>query len=235
MTSSWESQVKAQIKRRYAVQAEAVSKTPGNGAEKAIEAGYPLDLIESLPPALTASYSGCGYLFKGLNFKGDETLIDLGAGAGLDSYIAAQHIPNGQVISVDMTYEMLATMTAQQSSIKLLCADIEYLPLQDASADMVIANASINLAISKEKVARETFRVLKEGGLLVARDLIKTEELPAEVLTDPLSYNTSLGGTLEEAALIAEIEKAGFKEVRISDHRPFSYVHSVKIEAVKLS
>ena len=87
MTSSWESQVKAQIKRRYAVQAEAISKAPGNGAEKAIEAGYPSDLIKSLRPALTASYSGCGYLFEGLSFKGDETVIDLGAGAGLDEYL----------------------------------------------------------------------------------------------------------------------------------------------------
>ncbi|MBT3990381.1 MAG: methyltransferase domain-containing protein [Rhodospirillaceae bacterium] len=229
MTSSWETQVKAQIRRRYAVQAEAA----GNGAEKAIEAGYPAELIAGLTPALTASYSGCGYLFDGLNFEGDETVVDLGAGAGLDSFIAAKQLSNGRVVSVDMTYEMLQKVNSQQLSINLLCADIEYLPVLSGCADVVIANASFNLAISKTAAFSEAYRVLKEGGKLVARDLIKTEELPAEVLTDPLSFNTSLGGALEEEALSAEIEKAGFKDVSISDHRPFSYVTSVKIEARK--
>jgi len=230
MTSDWETQVKAQIKRRYAAQAKGPSS---DGATKAIAAGYPRDLIETLPPALVASYSGCGYMFEGYKIDGDETVIDLGAGAGLDSFIAAQHLDTGQIISVDMTFEMLANTAP--AKIKSLCADIEYLPLENACADLVIANASLNLAISKERAFSEAFRILKPGGRLIARDLIKTEELPAEVLTDPLSFNTSLGGALEETVLIVEIEKAGFADISISDHRPFSYAHSVKIGAIKPS
>jgi hypothetical protein len=65
----------------------------------------------------------------------------------------------------------------------------------------------------------------------VARDLIKEGELPPEILTDPLSYNTSLGGALEEHELAAEMAKAGFKNITVSDHWEFSYVQSVKIEA----
>jgi ubiquinone/menaquinone biosynthesis C-methylase UbiE len=233
MTSKWESQVKAQIKRRYA------SQTPKNdGGEKAIAHGYPIDVINDLPPVLVAGYSGCGYLFKGLEFAGTETVIDLGAGAGLDSFIAARQLTSGHVISIDMTFEMLEKINYQQLLINILpvCADIEYLPLNDACADVVIANASFNLAISKSKAFGEAFRILKSGGgRLIARDLIKTEELPAEVLTDPLSFNTSLGGALEEEALISKIEKAGFEDVTLSDHRPFSYVTSVRIEAVKYS
>ncbi len=230
MTEDWETQVKAQIQRRYA-------NAPASeaGGTKAIEHGYPTAVISALPSELAASYSGCGYLFEGLDVRGDETIVDLGCGAGVDSFIAAQQLTSGHVIAVDMTIEMLEKVNSQQLSINLLCADIEYLPLKDLCADVVIANASFNLALSKEKAFREAFRVLRSGGKLAARDLIRTEDLPAEVLTDPLSYNTSLGGALEEEALIAEIEKAGFKDVTISDHRPFSYVHSVKIEATKHS
>ena len=101
MTETWEQQVKAQIRRRYA------NQIGENGAAKAIEHGYPSDLIKSLPPALIEGYSGCGYLFEGLEFSGDETVVDLGSGAGVDSYIASTRLPRGTVISVDMTFEML--------------------------------------------------------------------------------------------------------------------------------
>ena len=101
MTETWEQQVKAQIRRRYA------NQIGENGAAKAIEHGYPSDLIESLPPARIEGYSGCGYLFEGLEFSGDETVVDLGSGAGVDSYIASTRLPRGTVISVDMTFEML--------------------------------------------------------------------------------------------------------------------------------
>jgi SAM-dependent methyltransferase len=228
MLSDWEKQIKRQIKRRYASQAE---RHRSNGDAEAIEDGYPAELIANLPNGLTANYSGCGYLFSNLKFNGTETVINLGAGAGLDSFIVAKQVSNGLVISIDMTFEMLTS--TRQKNIHNLCADIEYLPVDDACADIVIANASFNLTVSKESAFKEAFRSLKNGGRLVARDLIKIEELPAEVLTDPLSYNTSLGGALKEDALIAELEKAGFVDVVISDHRPFSYVHSIMLEATK--
>ena len=253
MTSDWEQQIKAQIRQRYA----GLSGSAEDGATKAIEHGYPADLISEIPGDLIAGYSGCGYLFEDLDFKGNETVVDLGAGAGLDSYIAASQLTDGMVISVDMTIEML--VNSRQSLINLLqknemgtgivvkkvaksasisrqslinlCADIEALPLKNACADLVMANASFNLTISKEKAFAEAYRILKPGGRLVARDLVKDGELPAEVLSDPLSYNTSLGGALAEDALITEISKAGFKDVTLSDHREFSYVQSVKIIA----
>tara|TARA_B100000315_G_scaffold245251_1_gene270921 strand:+ start:3990 stop:4679 length:690 start_codon:yes stop_codon:yes gene_type:complete len=228
MTSEWEQQIKAQIKRRYA----GLESSAEDGAAKAVAHGYPAELISELPPALAAGYSGCGYLFEGLDFKGDETVVDLGSGAGLDSYIATLQLTNGTVISIDMTIEMLEKVNLRLS-INYLCADIEALPLKDSCADLVIANASFNLAISKTKAFAEAYRVLKSGGRLVARDLVKEGELPAEVLTDPLSFNTSLGGALEEDALIAEIAKAGFEDITLSDHKEFSYVQSVKIQAIR--
>ena len=110
---------------------------------------------------------------------------------------------------------------------------MEYLPVSDASIDVIIANASLNLSINKEKALSEAFRVLKDNGRLIIRDIIKVADLPQEVLTDPLSFNTSLGGALDELSLKSKIRKAGFLDIIISDYQPFSYVESVKIEATK--
>jgi ubiquinone/menaquinone biosynthesis C-methylase UbiE len=118
-------------------------------------------------------------------------------------------------------------------NIKRICADIEYLPISKSQIDLIIANASFNLSINKEKAFSEAFRVLKANGRLVMRDIIKVTDLPQEILTDPLSYNTSLGGALYEDSLRSQIENAGFLDVIISDYKAFSYVVSVKIEARK--
>jgi len=178
-----------------------------------------------------ANYSGCGYLFAGINFGGDEIVIDLGCGSGLDSYVASTHLNAGKVISIDMTFETLLKIKVQ--NILPLCADIEYLPISDFSADIVIANASFNLTISKKRAFREAFRILKNNGRLVIRDLIKTNDLPSEVIADPLSYNTSLGGVLDEQALISIINEAGFTKISCTDYQKFSYVQSIRIEATK--
>ncbi len=229
MVSDWEVQIKAQIRLRYAQQAENESWKTKNPNET----GYPIDLIENLPPDLVAQYSGCGYLFKDINFDGSEMVLDLGSGAGLDSYIASTLLNTGEVFSLDMTFEMLSNHNIH--NIKSICADMEYLPISDASIDVIIANASFNLSINKEKALSEAFRVLKDNGRLIMRDIIKVTDLPLEVLTDPLSFNTSLGGALDELSLESKIGKAGFIDIVISDYQPFSYVKSVKIEAKKIS
>lgn len=228
--SSWEQQVKEQIRRRY-----AALNFPPDGANRAVKAGYPAELIAQAPDWLTASYAGCGYLFDDIALQGDEVVVDLGCGAGLDSYFASRMLADeGRVIAIDMTMEMLALVEdLPTSNIYPLAGDIEYLPVADGIADLVIANASFNLTLDKNKAFGEAYRVLKKGGRLEACDLVKDGDLPPEILTDPLSYNTSLGGALEEEKLIAEIKKVGFADAKISGHRPFSYVHSVKIEARK--
>jgi arsenite methyltransferase len=227
MISDWEMQIKSQIKRRYAQQAA----TQSYDTNKLKNSGYPSDLIKKIPLNFAAQYSGCGYLFKDINFDGSETVLDLGSGSGVDSYIASIFLDTGKVFSIDMTFEMLSNYNIH--NIKPICADIEYLPTRDSRIDMIIANASFNLSINKEKAFGEAFRVLKENGRLIMRDIIIVADLPQEVLTDPLSFNTSLGGALDEKNLRSEMESVGFVDITISDHKPFSYVASVKIEAKK--
>jgi arsenite methyltransferase len=227
MISDWEIQIKAQIRRRYAQQA---ANQPEN-TNKLNKSRYPKDLIKNLPLALAKQYSGCGYLFKDIGFDGSETVLDLGSGAGIDSYIASTFINTGKIFSIDMTFEMLSHHNIQ--NIKPICADLEYLPIVSSCIDLIISNASFSLSISKEKAFSEAFRVLKGNGRLVIRDIIKVTDLPQEILADPLSFNTSLGGALDEDNLRSQIEDVGFVDIIISDHQPFSYVTSVKIEAKK--
>jgi arsenite methyltransferase len=227
MISDWEIHIKAQIKRRFAQQ----SANQSSNINKLMMSGYPSNLIKNLPLSLAKQYSGCGYMFNNISLDGNETVLDLGSGAGIDSYIASTFLNTGNVLSVDMTFEMLSNHNI--NNIKQICADIEYLPIINSQIDLIIANASFNLSISKEKAFNEAFRVLKENGRLVMRDIIKVADLPQEILSDPLSYNTSLGGALDEDSLRSKIKNAGFLDIIISDYQAFSYVVSVKVEARK--
>jgi len=193
--------------------------------------GYPQEILENLPSTLLQQYSGCGYLFRDIEFNNNELILDLGSGAGLDSYLATKYFNAGRVLSLDLTFEMLENHHVY--NIKAICGDMEYLPINDLQLDVIIANASLNLATNKEKALGEAFRVLKHNGRIIMRDVVNVGELPQEVLIDPLSFNTSLGGALNEQALRSKIESVGFVDIDISDHQSFSYLESVKIEATK--
>ena len=229
MVSDWENQIKAQIKRRYSRQI----KNKGLGYKNPKELGYPVNLIDNLPPILETQYSGCGYLFDNIYFDGTEMVLDLGSGIGLDSYIASTFISTGKVFSLDMTYEVLSDHNTHK--INPICADMEYLPIENCCVNIILANASFNLSLNKERAFNEAYRVLKNSGRLIMRDIIKVEELPQEILIDPLSFNTSLGGAIDELSLKSKLGKAGFVDIIVSDRQAFSYVESVKIEAIKPS
>ncbi len=228
---SWEAQIKDQIQRRYG----QVAKTgfDGRGASvRARTAGYPASFLDGLPGPVLDSYCGCGNPLAGEDLSGVRVVVDLGCGAGLDTRLAAGLLPpESMVVGLDLTPGMLAL--ADDDCVRAVAGDMEDLPLADGVADLVLANASLNLAVDKPAALGEAFRVLRPGGRLIARDLIRQGELPLEVKEDPLAWNTSLGGVLEEGDLRVVVEAAGFAKVRISGHRSFPPVVSIKLEAVK--
>jgi arsenite methyltransferase len=234
----WAGEIKSRIRRRYATLA-AQQDSPPEGARRMADAGYPGALVERLPPALVARYSGCGFPALGSDLRDVRLAVDIGCGAGADAWWIAGELQAGAVvIATDITGEMLAPLRQACSGeratgrrIAPLLADFEQLPLAAGVADLVIGNAACNLAIDKHAAFREAFRVLKPGGRLVMRDLVRERELPAEVLEDPLADVTSLGGAVPEAMLRAILSDAGFVSVQIEGHRPFSYLVSVRIEA----
>jgi SAM-dependent methyltransferase len=182
-----------------------------------------------------------------------ERVLDLGSGAGFDAFLAAQQVgPTGHVIGVDMTPEMIDRAKANAEKTRLVHVDfrlgeIEHLPVDDASVDVIMSNCVINLAPDKPTVYREAFRVLAPGGRLAISDVVATGDIPAEIAADPAAYSGCVAGAASVAALERMIVGAGFAEVRIAvqlrsrilieEWRPESgaeqFVASALIEAVK--
>ena len=236
---AWEQQVKSYVRRRYAHLAEAHA-FPEGGAGRAREAGYPARFIDGLPGRVSSSYCGCGYLLDGVDLKGVRTAVELGCGAGLDACLMSDRLDAGaRLFALDLAPQMLYRAREAFGGLQryvrphLLAGDMENIPLAEGFADIVLANASFNLAVSKSKALAEAHRILKPGGRLVARELIREGELPIEIAQDPQAWNASLGGVCEEAEWESLLAGAGFREVEISGHAPFRPVISVRIHARK--
>jgi SAM-dependent methyltransferase len=151
-----------------------------------------------------------------------ERVLDLGSGAGFDAFLAAQQVgPTGHVIGVDMTPEMIERAKANAANTALAHVDfrlgeIEHLPVEDASVDVIMSNCVINLAPDKPAVFSEAFRVLAPGGRLAISDVVAIGDIPAAIAADPAAY----AGCVAGAAPIAELERmiaaAGFEDIRIA-------------------
>ncbi len=165
---------------------------------------------------------GCGNPVAMSNLDAGETVLDLGSGGGFDCFVAAREVgPEGQVIGVDMTPEMVETAreNARESefdTVEFRLGEIEHLPVADETAETIISNCVINLSPEKPQVLREAFRALRPGGTLAISDLVATDPLPEAVRENPDAINACVGG----AATIDEMERwlagAGFVDVEIT-------------------
>lgn len=196
---------------------------------------------------------GCGNPKAIAALQPGEVVVDLGAGGGFDCFLASQQIgETGRAIGIDMTPDMLSkarhnASKGQFSNVEFRLGEIEYLPIADNTADVIISNCVINLSPDKAQVFREAYRILKPGGRIAVSDVVATVELPEEMRNDPLL----IAGCMGNAALIddlqADIEAAGFSDVSIQpkdSSREFikdwapglgveDYVVSASIEAKK--
>ncbi len=214
--------------------------------------GYTQSELESIPSGADMGL-GCGNPKAIAALQQGEVVVDLGSGGGFDCFLAAAEVGgSGRVIGVDMTPDMIskARRNADKggyANVEFRLGEIEFLPIADASADVIISNCVINLSPDKSQVFRDAFRILKPGGRLAISDVVATVELPQEMRNDA----DLVAGCMGNASLIDDLEDmmrdAGFSDIQIQpkdesrdfirDWAPGSgveeYVVSATIEAVK--
>jgi len=177
---------------------------------------------------------GCGNPIALASLKKGEVVLDLGSGAGFDCFLAADKVgPEGKVIGVDMTPEMLekARENAKKdnyTNIEFRLGEIENLPVADGSVDIIISNCVINLSPDKSSVFSEAFRVLKPGGRIMVSDIVLTKELPDNIKDNVSAYIGCISGAIIKEDYLSAIEKAGFTDVKVLDEVsfPINYIVS---------
>jgi SAM-dependent methyltransferase len=160
------------------------------GRPLAARLGYEPDAVDELPDRAVESFAGVGNPFSLRRLAPGERVIDVGSGAGFDSFIAAGQVgANGRLVGVDMTPEMLRKSRATADAlgaghIEFREGLAEQLPVEDGWADAVISNGVINLCADKKAVFEEIRRVLKPGGWLQFADIANGRPVPPEALRD---------------------------------------------------
>lgn len=243
--------VKEFVKKRYGElatnEASCCASTccGSSAADMALRIGYSEADLRRVPAASSMGL-GCGNPVAIAELKEDETVVDLGSGGGIDVFLAAHKVgATGKVIGVDMTEEMITkarSIAARHGyeNVEFRLGEIEDLPIEDDTADVVISNCVISLSPDKEQVFREAYRVLKPGGRLFISDLVTEGDLPAEVKQNLGAWACCIAGALEKGQYLKTIQRAGFKAVRINAESPYDIdvspdlrgqITSVQIEA----
>lgn len=170
---------------------------------------------------------GCGNPTALASIKENETVLDLGSGAGFDCFLASNLVgPNGKVIGVDMTAEMVQrardnALKGGYKNVEFRLGEIEALPVEDNTIDIIISNCVINLVPNKEKAFSEAFRVLKAGGRLMVSDIVLLKKLPDFVKESIEAYVGCVAGASMKDRYLDAIKSAGFENVAVIEESIF--------------
>jgi arsenite methyltransferase len=189
--------------------------------------GYTDEEMQAVPSGANLGL-GCGNPTALASIKEGETVLDLGSGAGFDCFLASNKVgPNGKVIGVDMTEEMLACARANAlkggyKNVEFRQGEIENLPVEDNTIDVIISNCVINLVPDKRRAFKEAFRVLKPGGRLMVSDIVLLKKLPEFVKESVEAYVGCISGATMKDEYLDAIKSAGFMDVSVVDESIFS-------------
>ncbi|MBI5098441.1 MAG: arsenite methyltransferase [Nitrospirae bacterium] len=189
--------------------------------EYAKSIGYSEEELKVIPDDANLALS-CGNPTALARLKKGETVLDLGAGAGFDCFLAASKVGSkGKVIGVDMTPEMIekARENAKRNVVKNVefrLGEIENLPAADNSVDVVISNCVINLSADKKRVFQEIYRVLKPGGRISISDIALLKKLPKKIRENMLAYVGCISGAILVDEYKKIVEASGLKNVKIA-------------------
>jgi arsenite methyltransferase len=194
----------------------------GTGSEEAVtlDIGYSKKQLSVVPEGANLGL-GCGAPIDHLKLQAGETVVDLGSGAGIDVFLAADSVgPTGKVIGIDMTPEMLARAKRNAEKAGVTNAEfregrLENIPVESGTVDAVTSNCVINLVPDKAAVFKEVARILKTGGRLVISDIVLDKPLPLEIEKDVYAYVGCISGAALRTDYFAMIEAAGLGEVEV--------------------
>jgi len=227
--------IKQVVKERYS-QAALRVKSGGNsccGASSGVGRGcdpitsnlYDAAQAEQVPEEAMLASLGCGNPTALAQLNPGEVVLDLGSGGGIDVLLSAKRVgPNGKAYGLDMTDEMLALANenkrkAGAENVEFLRGEIEHIPLQDNSVDVIISNCVINLSANKGQVLREAFRVLKLGGRFAVSDVVTRGEISPAIRESVLLWVGCLAGAMGDVEYRDKLAAAGFEQIDIEPTR----------------
>lgn len=201
---------------------------------------YSPEDMKSLPQSAANLSLGCGNPVSEACLATGEVVLDLGSGGGIDVFLAARRIgPTGKSIGVDFSEEMIKT--AQKNAEKIGLTNVEFrvgeledLPVDDESVDVIISNCVVNLSPDKNRVAREAFRVLKKGGRIAFSDKVARDDMPDHVRNSLNMWGGCIAGALTKQNYILMLERAEFSDITVEKIKPVDpwYVDRPKDEHV---
>lgn len=228
MTATTE--IKSLVRARYGAIAEGAARgcgsAPGCCEDGALDmigdayadvAGYVADADLGL---------GCGLPTRHAGIMDGDVVLDLGSGAGIDAFVARRSVGEaGRVIGVDMTEAMITRARNNAAklgygNVEFRLGEIEHLPVDDGTIDVVISNCVLNLVPDKARAFAETLRVLKPGGHFCVSDIIATGTLPEGIRAAAALYVGCVAGAMAETDYLAVIREAGFSKIRIAERKP---------------
>jgi len=221
MTEPGTDLIHSAVREHYAAIARAAQSADACCASGCCDSLYSAETLDGLPGSVTELSLGCGDPVSLAGIHTGDTVLDLGSGGGIDCFLAARRTgPDGHIIGVDMTDEMLARARANAQrlgagNVEFRQGQIEALPVADGVADVVLSNCVINLSPDKPQVFREMHRALKPGGRVAVSDIV-TNGPCLPMLSDSVeTWAACVAGALDLKDYRAGLEAAGFVDVEI--------------------
>lgn len=181
---------------------------------------------------------GCGIPTEYAMIKQGDTVVDLGSGAGNDCFVArAITGDQGRVIGIDFTDEMIAKAERNASvlgynNVQFIKGEIEDIPLDDETADVVVSNCVMNLVPDKNKAFSETYRILKKGGHFSISDIVTNGELPEGLRESAAMYAGCVAGAIDLDDYLNIVKNAGFNQVSVQRQKSANVSESVMLEFI---
>jgi arsenite methyltransferase len=199
--------------------------------------GYSPEDVGSLPDTADLGLS-CGNPLLGFELYPGAVVVDLGSGAGLDAFIAARKVgPTGRVIGVDFAASMVerAAINARQAgcdNVEFRLGEIEALPIESGSVDVVTSNCVLNLVPDKRRAFREIERILRPGGRFVASDTVLLSMLPDWAVTSQVLYACCVSGAISKRRYLDLLVEAGLSEVEVLSERDVTRVFAHPVQTL---